>query len=50
MFFINGAMMETDALNIEQSSSILLLKVDNDSIGYNLQGADEIVAFGKFNS
>ena len=50
MFFMNGAMMETDALNIEQSSSILLLKVDNDSIGYNLQGADEIVAFGKFNS
>ena len=50
MFFINGALMETDALNIEQSSSIFLLKVDNDSIGYNLQGADEIVAFGKFNS
>ena len=50
LFFINGAMMETDALNIEQSGSVFLLKVDTDSIGYDLQGSDEIVAWGKFDN
>ena len=47
-FFINGQMMENDALTIEQSGSSLLLKVDNDSIGYDLEEGDEIVAWGKF--
>ena len=50
MFFINGQLMEHDAIAIEQSSSVLLLKVDNDSIGYDLESIDEIVAWGKFNS
>ena len=50
MFFLNGALMENDAIEIEQSGSSLLLKVDNSSIGYNLEIADEIVSFGKFNS
>jgi hypothetical protein len=35
---------------IEQSSSVLLLKVDNDSIGYDLEADDEILVWGKFNS
>ena len=50
MFFVNGVIAEYDALTIQQSGSIFLLKVDNDSIGYDLQTSDEIVAFGKFNS
>jgi len=50
MFFLNGAIMENDSLNIEQSSSIFLLKVNNSTLGYNLEVADEIVSFGKFNS
>jgi len=50
MFFINGQMMEHDALTIQQSSSYFYLKIDNDSIGYDLASADEIVAWGKFNS
>ena len=50
MFFLNGMIMENDSLNIEQSSSIFLLKVDNNTLGYNLEPKDEIVSFGKFNS
>ena len=50
MFFVNGVIAEYDALTIQQSGSTFLLKVDNDSIGYDLQSGDEIVAFGKFNS
>ena len=50
MFFLNGGIMENDSLNIQQSGSLFLLKVDNGSIGYNLSSLDEIVAFGKFNS
>ena len=50
IFFINGQYMEHDAIAIEQSSSVLLLKVDNDSIGYDLEADDEIMAWGKFNS
>ncbi len=50
IFFLNGQMMEHDALTIQQSSTELLLKVDNDSIGYDLSSDDEIVGFGKFNS
>jgi len=50
MFFVNGVIAEYDALTIQQSGSIFLLKVDNDSIGYDLRSGDEIVAFGKFNS
>ena len=50
MFFVNGAIAEYDALTIQQSGSLFLLQVNNNSIGYDLQSGDEIVAFGKFNS
>ena len=50
MFFINGAIAENDALTVHQSGSIFYLKVNNNSIGYDLQNIDEIVAWGKFNS
>ena len=50
MFFINGQLMEHDALTVQQSSSYFYLKVDNDSIGYDVASTDEIVAWGKFNS
>ena len=50
VFFINGQYMEHDALDIQQAGSSLLLKVNNDSIGYDLESDDEILAIGKFNS
>ncbi len=50
MFFLNGQYMEHDALTIQQAGSSLLLKVNNDSIGYDLESDDEIIAWGKFNS
>ena len=50
MFFINGQMMEHDALTVQQSGSYFYLKIDNNSIGYDLESVDEIVAWGKFNS
>tara|TARA_B100000073_G_C23729705_1_gene570427 strand:+ start:1017 stop:2705 length:1689 start_codon:yes stop_codon:yes gene_type:complete len=50
IFFINGQYMEHDALTIQQNGSTLLLKVDNGSIGYNLESDDEILAIGKFNT
>ena len=42
--------MEHDAIDIQQNGSSLLLKVNNDSIGYDLESDDEILAIGKFNS
>jgi len=50
LFFINGQYMEHDAIEIQQASSTFYLKVDTDSIGYELEGDDEILAWGKFNS
>ena len=50
MFFVNGAIAEYDALTIEQSGSTFLMKVNNNSIGYDLKDSDEIVAFGKFDN
>ena len=50
VFFINGQYMEHDALTIKQVGANLLLLVDNDSIGYDLETDDEILAVGKFNS
>jgi hypothetical protein len=50
LFFINGQYMEHDALTIAQSGSVFLLKVDNDSIGYDLELDDEVLVWGKFNS
>jgi len=49
VFFINGQYMEHDAITIQQNGSNFLLKVDNASIGYDLEIDDEIVALGKFN-
>ena len=42
--------MEYDALDIEQSGSRLLLKLDISSMGYGFDNDDEIVGWGKFNS
>ena len=50
MFFLNGTIMENNSLTIEQDNTSLLLKVNNNTIGYNLENTDEIIAFGKFNS
>ena len=50
IFFINGQYMEHDAITIQQTGSLLLLKVNNDSIGYDLETDDEILVLGKFNS
>ena len=50
VFFINGQYIQNDAVTIQQSSTTFLLKVDNSSIGYDLESDDEIIAIGKFNS
>ena len=50
MFFMNGQMMEHDALTVQQSGSVFYLKLDNDALGYDLVNDDEVVAWGKFNS
>ena len=50
VFFINGQYMEHDAISIQQAGASLLLKVNNDSIGYDLETDDEILAIGKVNS
>ena len=50
IFFLNGMLMEQDALTVQQSGSNFLSKIDISTLGYNLQSSDEIVAFGKFNS
>jgi len=50
VFFVNGQYMEHDALKIRQAGSTFQLHVDTGSIGYALEGDDEIFAYGKFNS
>ena len=50
IFFINGQYMEHDAVSIQQNGSTFHLIVDTDSIGYDLEGDDEILTIGKFNS
>lgn len=50
MFFINGMLVENDALTIQQVSTNLELSLDTNSLGYELSSQDEIIAFGKFNS
>ena len=50
IFFLNGMIMEQDALTVQQSGSSFLSKIDISALGYNLQSSDEIVAWGKFNS
>jgi len=50
MFFINGQMMEHDALTVQQSGTTFTLNLNTTSLGYDLVSDDEIVAWGKFNS
>tara|TARA_E500000318_G_scaffold104940_1_gene111380 strand:+ start:387 stop:2084 length:1698 start_codon:yes stop_codon:yes gene_type:complete len=50
VFFINGQYMEHDAISIQQNNTEFLLKVNTDSIGYELESDDEILGIGKFNS
>jgi len=51
MFFINGMLVENDALTIEQKSlTNLELRLDTDSLGYTISALDEIIGFGKFNN
>ena len=49
-FYLNGMLLEQDALTIQQSSSVFELHMNVSSLGYNLSNSDEIVAWGKFNS
>jgi hypothetical protein len=50
-FWINGMLMEPDALSIQQNSSIFALNVNTSSLGYSLDAyTDEVVTMGKFNS
>ena len=50
MFFINGMLIENDALTIQQNSSNLDLSLDTNALGYTISSQDEIIGFGKFNS
>lgn len=50
MFFVNGMLMENDALTIQQNSNNLDLTIDSDSLGYTFSSNDEVIGFGKFNS
>ena len=50
MFFVNGVIAEHDALTVQQSGSTFYMSVNNNSVGYDLESSDEIVAWGKFNS
>lgn len=50
MFFINGMLIENDALTIQQNSTNLDLTLDTNSLGYTISSQDEIIGFGKFNS
>jgi len=51
MFFINGMLIENDALTIVQKTSTNLeLRLNTTELGYEIASADEIIAFGKFNS
>ncbi len=50
-FFLNGMIMEYDALTIQQNPlNEFELHINTDSLGYTLESGDEIVAWGKFNS
>ena len=51
MFFINGMLIENDALTIEQKTSTNLeLRLDTSELGYILSSQDEVIGFGKFNN
>ena len=51
IFFINGMLIENDALTINQKTSTNLeLRLDTSGLGYELESDDEVIGFGKFNS
>ena len=51
IFFVNGMMIEGDALNIQQKTSTNLeLRLNVSGLGYELETGDEVIGFGKFNS
>ena len=51
MFFVNGMLIEGDALTISQKTSTNLeLRLNTSGLGYSLESDDEVVGFGKFNS
>ena len=51
MFFINGMLIENDALTIVQKTSTNLeLRLNTTELGYEIASTDEIIEFGKFNS
>ena len=51
MFFVNGMLIEGDALTIQQKTSTNLeLRLNTSGLGYSLESNDEVVGFGKFNS
>lgn len=51
IFFVNGMMIEGDALTIQQKTSTNLeLRLNVSGLGYELETEDEVVGFGKFNS
>ena len=50
IFFINGSVMEHDAITIQQSGDNFLVIVDSDSIGYDLEQTDSIRAWGRFDA
>jgi hypothetical protein len=51
MFFVNGMLIEGDALTISQKTSTNLeLRLNTGGLGYSLESGDEVVGFGKFNN
>ena len=51
IFFINGMIIENDALEIVQKTSENLeLRLNTSELGYTLESDDEVIGFGKFNS
>lgn len=49
-FFLNGMIMEPDALTIMQKGTTFETHINQNSLGYLLSSDDEVVAWGKFNS
>ena len=51
IFFVNGMLIEGDALTIQQKTSTNLeLRLNTSGLGYSLESGDEVVGFSKFNS
>jgi hypothetical protein len=51
MFFINGMLIENDALTINQKTSTNLeLHLNSSELGYTIELTDEIIGFGKFDN